>query len=235
MPTTQNRNTLFVLLRRGSWFGSLPSGLQRQIVEASRLHRFEPHAGIADQGQPVAGLWAILQGQVLISETFADGTEFLVQIGGPGYWFEFASALNRQVAMTQVTANSQVRAMLLPMAALERILQEDPTAYRYFAEPVLERYRLLLRLFAQSRTMDPERFFQVRLAALVNRWRDDGYREPIIEIELSQAAAARMLGLSRQTFNRYLSRLEEDGVIETSFRSIRILQPDLLCAKAAAL
>jgi CRP-like cAMP-binding protein len=125
--------------------------------------------------------------------------------------------------------------MVVPVGGPVRILVVLPTVYRCFADPVLERYRRLVRLFAQSHTMNPEQFFQVRLAALISRWRDDGYREPTIEIELSQAAAARMLGMSRQTFNRYLSRLEENGVIETSFRSIRILQPDRLCANAVAL
>lgn len=169
-----------------------------------------------------------------MTSTFADRSEFLLQVGGPGYLFGDA-VLAAKPASARATAITKVQAVLLSRAELERIFEDIPGSFRRFGVPLLERYHVALKLLAQGMTMGPEQYFRVRLALLISRWRKDGYTDSAIEINISQTEAARMLGLSRQTLNRYLVRMEEEGLIETGFRYIRVLEPERLSRMAEAI
>jgi DNA-binding GntR family transcriptional regulator len=53
------------------------------------------------------------------------------------------------------------------------------------------------------------------------------------EVNLSQATIAALLGVSRQSVNEALGRLRDQGVVETGYRSIRIVDADKLASVAA--
>jgi CRP/FNR family cyclic AMP-dependent transcriptional regulator len=53
------------------------------------------------------------------------------------------------------------------------------------------------------------------------------------DIELSQAAIATLLGSSRQTVNEAIGKLREMGAIETRYRGITVIDPELLAEVAA--
>jgi DNA-binding GntR family transcriptional regulator len=52
--------------------------------------------------------------------------------------------------------------------------------------------------------------------------------DPYGEIQLSQATLAMLLGASRQSVNEALSELRRQGAIETGYRVIRVVDPDVL-------
>lgn len=54
------------------------------------------------------------------------------------------------------------------------------------------------------------------------------------EVNLSQATIAALLGVSRQSVNEALGRLRDQGAVETGYRSIRIVDTDMLASVAAA-
>ncbi|HEY5578671.1 MAG TPA: Crp/Fnr family transcriptional regulator [Acidimicrobiia bacterium] len=48
------------------------------------------------------------------------------------------------------------------------------------------------------------------------------------EIRISQTTIATLLGVSRQSVNEALSQLRSDGIVETGYRFVRVLDPDRL-------
>lgn len=225
------RQEVATVLRRGQWFGSLPAALQERIEQEIRLKTLPAGSVIFDQGQASTGLWAVVDGQVHLSEVLPGGSEFLMLIGGPGCWFGEAALLVSQSALVRARATTSVRLVVLPQEAFHRITDENSRDFAHFAALALGRYRILMQLLAHTSAMDAESFFRLRLATLVRNWRRDGSETPEIEIVVTQTEAARMFGLTRQTLNRYLHRLEGKGMIGTTYRSIRILEPELLEAE----
>ncbi len=53
------------------------------------------------------------------------------------------------------------------------------------------------------------------------------------EVRLSQATIAALLGVSRQSVNEALGKLREQGIVETGYRSIRIVEEGRLASLAA--
>lgn len=60
---------------------------------------------------------------------------------------------------------------------------------------------------------------------------EEGERRP--EVRLSQSTIANLLGVSRQSVNEALGRLRDQGLVETGYRNIRILDMDRLSDVAA--
>ena len=54
------------------------------------------------------------------------------------------------------------------------------------------------------------------------------------EVSLSQATIATLLGVSRQSVNEALSRLREQGAVETGYRQIRVVDSDKVAKIAAS-
>ncbi len=227
MLSAIERRTARAFLANGEWFGNLPRRLQRAFIDAAEKRRFSPRQIVQRQDEPGRGFYMVLQGQIAIADSSADGARFLFHVGGPGFCFGEIAAIYDGTAV-EVTATTKVQALLVPAARLQAIFDSHPPLYRHFGSLLAQRHRFTLRSLSQSQILAPEAFLRFRLADLCKLWRLDGYREPVIELALSQAEIAHLVGISRQTLNRYLTRLEAEGLIEVGFCSMRILQPDKL-------
>jgi CRP/FNR family cyclic AMP-dependent transcriptional regulator len=220
MNATQN--DILSALDKGEWFGSLPEELRRAIVERSRTKRYERGQVLRREGVPPSGLTVVLEGQVGVQRRFNDEGHSLLHVGGPGFWTGEVAMLLRCENIVAVVAQSSVLALELPTAAFEQIVAEQPDAYRHFARLALERYTVAMRQLTEILGLDKETLLRARLADLIDmRHQDDptgGY-----DIAIPQGELAALMGVARQTLNDLLKRLERDGLIEVSYRKIRIL------------
>lgn len=224
-PTKQH---IWSTLRRGKWFGSLSEDLQERIIDGSVIRSYEDREIISAEDRPARGLHAILQGQVSIGRRIGENRDFLFHIGGPGFWCGELAVLGQSLTVVTFTARTNTTTLFLPKAEFLRIARDEPAVYEAFAQMVSQRMAVTLRNLAQSLALPPEEYLRIRLADLVANWQLDGTDDDVIEIALSQTDLANMIGVARQTVNRLLQKLESLGWIETSFRSIRILEPELL-------
>ena len=213
-------------LSKGAWFRSLPGKLQDTIVDRLVPRSFAKDEVIAAQGAHPKGLYVILDGRVAWLRASHASNKVLLYIAGPGAWFG-QSALVRGTPMSfEVAAHSAVHTLLLPRSAYERLIREDPKSYRRFANKALERFELLIRLYAESLSLHAEDLIASRLATLAQmRSAESGQRTGAVELTVAQGDLAAMVGVSRQTLNAALKRLEADHLIEVGFRRLRIPDP----------
>lgn len=216
------------MLSRGAWFKALPPSLKSQIVGNSRVRRFEAGQVISAEDHRQTGLWGVLEGQVAITRRVASDGEFFLHLGGPGFWFGEAGLLNKKVALVTATARTAVRALFLPAKKFDQIVDSQPRYLRSFVELQAARYALMLRHVAQLGGLPAENYLRVRLADISDMIHSDGSEAATVELALSQADVAHMIGTSRQTANKLLKKLENERLIKVSFRNINILDPGRL-------
>ena len=82
------------------------------------------------------------------------------------------------------------------------------------------------------RSLPPEDRLRTRLADLVELRRAERFGIGPVVLRLSQEELARMVGVSRQTLNALLADLRAEGLVDVGFRSLRIPDPERLCAAA---
>lgn len=223
---------ILALLRQGSWFGGLPEPLQSLIVARSAIQSAGKGAYFIREGEAARGLFALLEGRVHVTKFASDGREVLQHVGTPGIWFGDYACFTGKASVGSVIAASRARVLFLSRAAFERIVADEPGHYRSFAALSLERCALLYRYLAEVQGLSPEQILQLRLRDLATQWQDDVVAGPV-EVMVSQAELASMIGVSRQTLSGFLARLAARGAIEVGFRSIRVLDRSLGTPRAA--
>ena len=210
-------------LSTGEWFGGLSAPLQDLILSRSIVRKFAKGQVISVEESPPDFLLAVLEGTVYVVRDVGGGEEALIHVGEPGFWYGAAYLLTDTPTVATVLAHTPVRALVLSKAQFDRILAEDPRHYPAFARLALDRYRMLVTMFAEIRELAPEARLRARLAALAKLRLQDRRHSGAVSLTVPQADLARMVGVSRQTLNVLLGQLSKAGLIEVGFRSIRVL------------
>ena len=218
-----DRGAVLDLLRQGRWFGGLAPALQQMIVARSRVERFAPGEHLIVEGTRPPGLYAVLEGRVRVTRRLPDGRDLALHIGAEGFWVGDYGVLSGGPTVGGTVADTRVRALFLPIAEFERIVEEEPRHYRAFMDLLLARYRHVFASFAEMQGLATEERLLKWLAAIAAMWRDDRPTDAPVAIPLSQAELATMLGLSRQRLSTLLGRLRAQGRVEVGFRSVRVL------------
>lgn len=222
------RQNALNLLRKGKWFGELPTDLQNLMIDNSMLRFAEQGQVLITEERRPTGLFALLEGQVAITRQIGDEGDFFFHLGGPGFWFGESGLLNQKYAVITATARTKVKTLFLPASSFEQIVDAEPRYYRSIVKLVLARYAILMRTLGQSNSLPPEEFLRIRLADQSDMTHSEGFSDETVELALSQMDVAAMIGTSRQTVNMLLKKLESEGLIEVAFRKIKILNPKAL-------
>ncbi|MDH5286882.1 MAG: Crp/Fnr family transcriptional regulator [Betaproteobacteria bacterium] len=211
------------LLKRGQWFGNLPEHLQRLIAERSTVRPYRKGEFLLREGESGKGMFALLEGRTRHLRSAGNASEVLLHVGEPGFWFGEYAAVCRQPSLGSAIADTACRALVLPAAEFERIVDEEPRYLRPFAMLMGERFALAYRFAAEVRGLKTEEWLRVRLAAVADLQRRDQPSRKPPTITLSQSELATMIGVSRQRLSVLLRRLQQRGLIEVGYRKIRLL------------
>jgi CRP-like cAMP-binding protein len=210
------------VLRRGRWFGSLPAELQARIAQRSVLRRFQPGQVLLREGDPPRGLFGLVRGRTRHVCAVGDEREVLMHVGGPGLWTGEYALLSGARAVGSVIADAPVQALFLSTKEWQRLVDEEPRWLRHFAALVAERFATAYRAYADAQALNREEWVLTRLKLLAQVEREHG--APLPRIRLSQAQLASMVGVSRQTLNAVLMRLQARGLLRVGFRSIELVE-----------
>lgn len=212
------------LLRQGAWFGRLPKPLQDLVFERSVARTFRKGEHVTRQGEPARGMGAVLDGQVHLLRQVSDAHEVVVDLGEAGFWFGNYGVLSGGApSIGSLVAITPVRALFLPLAEFERIVDDEPRYFPLFAGIVIDRYAHLYRYLAEVHGLPQEEWLHTRLLDLAHARRRDPAAGKPVSIPITHAELATMVGVSRQTVATLLGRLAARGLIEMDFRSIRVL------------
>lgn len=209
-------------LRSGEWFGGLPDALQELILDHSVVRRYAKGQVISLEGGVSKGLFALLEGTVHVVRSIGDGDEGLIHVCEPGFWFAEYALLSGKATVGSFLAHSRAKVLQLPKAQFDRIVAKEPRYYEAFARLALSRYAILVRMLAEVRDLAVEVRLRDRLAVMAQMRSEELPQPGTVTLTLSQADLARMIGISRQTLNALLRKLQRAGLIEVGFRCIRV-------------
>jgi CRP-like cAMP-binding protein len=218
-----DRSQEIARLAASPWFAGLPQELRRRIRENSVVRSFLKGQALIREGEPGKGLHGLLYGRTRHLRSAGDSGEVLLHVGEPGLWFGEYALVTGQPAAGSVVAATAVRTLFLPTAAFERLIADEPRYLRPFACLLGERFAVAYRYIAEEQVLEPAERLLSRLRGIVALQRGKGATADPMDIAVSQAELANMVGLSRQTLNALLGELRARGVVEVQYRRVRLL------------
>lgn len=193
-----------------------------RLVAAAFPRRLTRGQVLFMEGERSEHLFVIDRGRVKVLVTSDRGDELVLSVLGAGDCLGELSVLDGADRSATVVALEDVALWVVPAEAVRALLRHSPTVALAVAEELARRVRGLTGGAADLVFLDLPR----RLAKLVS-----ANGAPAV-IDLTQSELAAQLGVTRQSLNRALQRLQERGWIAVEPSGVRVLDRHALVAFA---
>jgi CRP/FNR family transcriptional regulator, cyclic AMP receptor protein len=196
-------------LERDAWFEALPAKWRERLLDCGVPQHFRSGDHVYRLGDPPNGMWAVLEGAVRVVGNTPSGAALLTLVAGPGVWIGEVSAFDQGPRIHDAIVVRDTVLLHVGAVALSRLAAEHPDFHRHLGQLVCARYRRVLSFLAGTLTLPLRaRIARVLLNAL-------GEIRPGL-VNVCQDELAALAGVSRQSANRELKRLEAAGLIKLS-------------------
>ncbi|MGJ7528366.1 Crp/Fnr family transcriptional regulator [Variovorax sp. GB1P17] len=181
-------------------------------------------------------LLVVVSGCLEISSMSTHGRKYVNALLGPGQVAPLVRLLDDVPLAYDYHAHEDSVIVHLPCDAVIAVLDAEPILWRDVAKLGLQRQRLSIVLLQNQMLNSVHGRVAATLMSLIHFYsgqggQGEGDSTPLVR--LSQHDLAAMLGLSRQTINKELGRLLAEGVIDMSYKRIRVIDAERLARIAA--
>lgn len=198
------------------WLAAAGDAALAQLVRAASMEDIEDGREVSLRGHDLGHLLVVVKGQIASSYTNADGKRHVIGLAGPGELAGLIPMFDELGAINDLHAKGQLQLVLIPRTAFQQCIEDHPALAIQVIKLLVQRSRKLYEA-AMERVMVR---VSVRLArALVTMSQVHG----AARIVISQAEVAEVLGVTRQTINLELKRMEKAGWLRLSRGQIQNL------------
>ena len=210
-----------------------PAELARLAATATVTHH-RPNTTIFQKGDPGASMMAVLSGRLKICTYSADGKELVLNIIDRGGLFGEISLLDGKPRSADAVALEDTELLVLTRDRLLPFLQDRPEITPRLLEVLCQRLRSTSEALEDALLRDaPSRVARglLRLAATFGKKQPSGL---LIDIKLSQQQLGNLIGISRESTNRYIVEWTRAGYLAVNNGVITITDEAVLKELAEA-
>jgi CRP-like cAMP-binding protein len=222
MTTRSNHETL-ARMRQHQLLRDLDAGALSVLAAEARVRRYDAGEVIFHEGEPGTTCYFLLEGHVRVYGVDAEGHELAINLLRPGEIFGEMALFENLPRSASVAAIDPVEVVELDQDALMRCLRQSPALAFSLLQALSERLRsTTVEAERLARLPVPERLLLrlQRLAQLSGRAVAGGVQ---VHPPLTQQELAALVGTSRESVNRALVRLRQEGKLRTEGGWITLL------------
>ena len=226
-PTSTGRLTLdraaAVVSARG-WLAEQPDELRRLVLGGARLMERLPGEYVYAMGDPPDGLYALVAGRMKFVNYHINGREVGAWITEPVDWFGEVSMFDGLPRLQSVVAVERSTVLHVPAGAFAAIVAAEPHYWRNFALILSNHLRTAMR-FLEDMAAAASPIRVARILLMMAMGDKDREPQPGVVVTVNQEHLAATAGLSRQSVNKALKRLETEAMIERRYGAVILLDP----------
>jgi len=179
---------------------------------------------IFSEGEDADGFYVVITGRVKIFKLSPDGKEQILHFFGPGEPFGEVPVFTGQHFPASAEVMEESRVFFFPRKSFVDLIKRTPS----LALNMLAILSKRLRRFAAL--IDDLSLKEVpgRLAAYLLYLSDQNRGAKVLELAVTKAQLASLLGTIPETLSRILGKLSSQGLIESDGRRIRIMDREAL-------
>jgi len=206
------------------FFQGLPVEVRRAFDQCSTWRRLPAGSPVLQAGVRPAALYQLAEGRAKYCSFDYRGRETVTALLKRGDWIGLTEILTGAPAISDVTAQTDVRLRCIGPRDVERLLDAHPVVTRQLLRLFCLRFSVMYHR-AQDRS---ELTLKERLLKLLHALSYSCEEADGAVIRMSQSDLAKMLAASRQTLNRLLKELEREALLEVSYNAVRLVSRSVL-------
>jgi CRP/FNR family cyclic AMP-dependent transcriptional regulator len=211
-----------------------PEELSR-IAASAVLVRHKAQATIFQKGDPGASLMAVVTGRVKICTYSSDGKELVLNIIDRGSLFGEIALLDGEPRSADAVAIEDTELLVLDRSRLMPVLTANPETAARMITVLCQRLRQTSEALEDALLRDaPSRVARglLRLGRTFGRPEAGGMR---LDIKLSQQQMGSLIGISRESINKYIVEWSRAGYLAVNAGFITIVDREALESLSEAL
>lgn len=206
-----------------SWLGELDAAQQERVRRDLVERELRAGAFVCRKGEAVEHWIGVLRGIVKVSNVSTAGKAVTLTGIAAGGWFGEGSLLKDEPRRYDVVALRDSRIAYLPRATFHWLLDTSIAFNRHLLGQLNERLGQFISTVEIDRLLGPDARVARCLAQLFNPLLYPGVGA---RLEIAQSEIGFLTGLSRQTVNRALQRLERDGFVKLEYGALTVVSLD---------
>ena len=204
----------------------------RSVAAGLRRRRFRRNEVIFHQGDPGDSLHIVGTGAVKILLPSAEGDEAIIATLREGDFFGELSLLDGAPRSATAAALEPSETLVLPRTAFLQLLDRDSGLRDALLFGLARELRRLTGHVEELHFLDLAGRLAMRLTRLAREAVPDASKEVSLDWPFTQSDLAAMIGGTRQSVNRLLSGLVDDGLVRIERDSLVITNVDQLARRA---
>jgi CRP/FNR family transcriptional regulator len=199
----------------------------RQIEDLAMIvtdQVFSKGETIFSEGEEGNGFYVVITGRVKVYKLSSDGKEQILHFLGPGEPFGEVAVFTGQHFPANASAIEESRVLFFPRKSFVDLIKTNPSLALNMLAVLSKRLRRFAALIDDLSLKE----VPGRLAAYLLYLSDQSRGAKEVELTITKAQLASLLGTIPETLSRILGKLSSQGLIETDGRRIRILDPETL-------
>ena len=217
----------------GGWFAALDAELRRAIVGQAQLRRLDPGVVVAHRGEAAPGWFGVARGAVRLGTALIDGRSFTLDFVGPGQWFGDIAVVDTRPLELDVVTHLPTTLLVLPARDLRRLMDAAPALRDALLQLNCQRLRHLLRRFEELHTLPLAQRLARQVLRLAHQFGRPHSQGLCIDLGISQADLASLVGASRQRVNRAWRRMHAAGLVDRQPQRLLVRDAQALADVAA--
>lgn len=208
------------LLAVQPWFRRLPAEMAARVTEEVSTQWGDKGELLLRAGEPVKGWYAVVSGLAKLQSQSPQGRLSVFLGVAAGDWFGEGSALKAEARRYEVVALRETCLLCLPLHLFNELQATQLEFNQTLVAQMNMRLAQGMAVIEAGRIRSPEQ----RVALYLSRLFWHGRKR----LDLSQEELGHLAGLSRQTVNRVLQKMQQDGLVSLAFGRVNILDEHAL-------
>jgi CRP/FNR family transcriptional regulator, cyclic AMP receptor protein len=215
-------------IKKIDFFSEIDNESLAKVEEILIERKYKKNMVIFMSGEPAEAVYIVRRGKVKISKVTQDGKEHIIHIMSDGDVFAEACLFGIQPYPANAEAIEDSDICMIKNKDLEELLVSQPKMAVQIIKIMAKRLKMISMQVENLALRDA---FGKTASLLIRLLRNEGIQlkdGALLRTTLSRQDMANMVGLSRETFTRALSKLKQDKAIDIDKEQIIITNVEKL-------
>ncbi len=200
-------------------FKGLPEEQAKLLSQHARVDAYNAGEFIVRESDEVRAFYVVVSGRVKIFKSSAQGREQTLYIINQGEPFCLCTAFEGGISPVNATALELSRILVFPGPLLENLAQREPTLLFNMLLVISRRLRESMQIIENLALKEAPG----RVAAFVIHTVQAVGENNAAPLTITQRELAKMLGVTPETLNRALRRMQDEGLLSLDRNMVKAL------------